>query len=213
MSHSRGRVILAITGASGAILGIRTLELLRAAGKETHLVISAAARHTIPLETDWSVADVEALADACYAPQQIGARIASGSFVTEGMLVVPCSIKTLSGIANSYASNLIIRAADVCLKEGRKVILAVRETPLHGGHLRLMQQAAEAGAVIFPPVPSFYAGRQTLDELVTDLAGRILLRMGIDNDAYSRWEGEVDLGTASGDLQIKDGNQDEQMED
>ena len=190
MSRTRGRVILAITGASGAILGIRTLELLRAAGRETHLIISEAARQTIPTETDRSVAEVEALADACYAPHEIGARIASGSFVTEGMLVVPCSIKTLSGIANSYTDTLIIRAADVCLKEGRRLLLAVRETPLHTGHLRLMQQAAEAGAVIFPPVPSFYAGRQTLDELVTDIAGRILLRFGIENDAYGRWGGE-----------------------
>ena len=192
MSRARGRVILAVTGASGAILGIRTLELLRAAGKETHLILSDAARQTIPTETDWSVEEVEALADACYTPQEIGARIASGSFVTEGMLVVPCSIKTLSGIANSYADNLIVRAADVCLKEGRQVILAVRETPLHRGHLRLMQQATKAGAVIFPPVPAFYSGRQTLDELVTDLAGRILLRFGIENDAYGQWGGEGD---------------------
>ena len=190
MSQAHGRVILAITGASGAILGIRTLELLRTAGKEIHLIISDAARQTISAETNWSVAKVEALADFCYEPLQIGARIASGSFMTEGMLVVPCSIKTLSGIADSYTSNLIIRAADVCLKEGRKLILAVRETPLHAGHLRLMQQAAEAGAVIFPPVPSFYTRPQTLDEMVTDLAGRILLRMGIDNDAYSQWMGE-----------------------
>ena len=190
MSRSPRRIILAITGASGAILGIRTLELLRECGMETHLVISAAARQTIPLETGWNVADVKALADVCYEPRQISARIASGSFLTEGMLVVPCSIKTLSGIANSYANNLIVRAADVCLKEGRKVILALRETPLHSGHLRLMQQAAEAGAVIFPAIPAFYAGHQTLDELVTDLAGRILLRMGIENEAYSRWEGE-----------------------
>ncbi|MGB8214730.1 MAG: UbiX family flavin prenyltransferase [Anaerolineales bacterium] len=190
MSRTRGRVILAITGASGAILGIRTLELLRAAGKETHVIISEAAQQTISVETAWSVADVEALADTCYEPQQIGASIASGSFTTEGMLVVPCSIKTLSGIANCYASNLIIRAADVCLKEGRRLILAVRETPLHAGHLRLMQEATEAGAVIFPPVPSFYAGHQTLDELITDLSGRILLRMGIDNNAYGRWGNE-----------------------
>ena len=189
MSQLRGRIILAITGASGAILGIRTLEALRTAGKETHLVISSAARKTIPTETNWSVAAVEALADACYEPGQIGARIASGSFVTEGMLVVPCSVKTLSGIANSYSSNLIVRAADVCLKEGRKLILAVRETPLHAGHLRLMMRAARAGAVIFPTVPSFYSGHQTLDEVVTDLSGRILLRMGIENDAYSRWNG------------------------
>jgi len=190
MSQAGERVILAITGASGAILGIRTLELLRKAGRETHLVISEAARQTILAETNWSIAAVEALADACYEPQQIGAQIASGSFVTEGMLVVPCSIKTLSGIATCYSSNLIIRAADVCLKEGRKLILAVRETPLHAGHLRLMQQATEAGAVIFPPVPSFYTKRQTLDELVTDLAGRILLRLGIENDSYRQWEGD-----------------------
>ena len=170
-------------------MGIRALELLRKAGKEIHLIISNAARQTISTETNWSVAKVEALADVCYEPRQIAAQIASGSFVTEGMLVVPCSIRTLSGIANSYAGNLIIRAADVCLKEGRKVILAVRETPLHAGHLRLMQQAAEAGAVIFPPVPCFYTRPQTVDELVTDLAGRILLRMGIDNDAFSQWEG------------------------
>ena len=193
MSQAGGRVILAITGASGSILGIRSLELLRSAGKEIHLIISDAARQTISAETNWSVAKLEAMANVCYDPKQIGARIASGSFVTEGMLVVPCSIKTLSGIANSYTSNLIIRAADVCLKEGRKLILAVRETPLHAGHLRLMQQAAENGAVIFPPVPSFYTKRQTLDELVTDLAGRILLRMGIANDAYSQWKGDENL--------------------
>ncbi len=189
MSEAPERIILAITGASGAILGIRTLELLRKAGKEIHLVISNAARQTISTETNWSVGKVEALADYCYEPHQIGARIASGSFLTEGMFVVPCSIKTLSGIANSFTTNLIIRAADVTLKEGRKVILAVRETPLHAGHLRLMQQAAQVGAVIFPPVPSFFGKPETMDEIVTDLAGRILLRMGINNDAYSQWKG------------------------
>jgi flavin prenyltransferase len=194
MKRSGRRVILAITGASGSILGIRTLELLQEAGLETHLIISAAARKTIPLETGWSMADVVALANVCYEPEQIDARIASGSFVTDGMLVVPCSIKTLSGIANSYANNLIVRAADVCLKEGRKVILAVRETPLHSGHLRLMQYAAEAGAIIFPAIPSFYAGNQTLDEMVADMAGRILLRMGIANEAYNRWDGVGENG-------------------
>ena len=141
MSQSLQKVIVAITGASGAILGIRTLELLKEAGIETHLIISRAARQTINSETDWKVTDVNALASVCYEPQDIGARIASGSFVTEGMLVVPCSIKTLSGVANSYANDLVVRAADVCLKEGRKLILVVRETPLHPGHLRLMQQA------------------------------------------------------------------------
>jgi 4-hydroxy-3-polyprenylbenzoate decarboxylase len=183
------RVILAITGASGAILGIRTLELLKEAGVETHLIVSQAARRTILGETGRTVAEVEALAAYCYEPGDIGARIASGSFVTDGMLVVPCSIKTLSGIANSYADDLVVRAADVCLKEGRRLILAVRETPLHPGHLRLMQLAAEAGAVIFPPIPSFYGGPQTVEDLVTNLAGRILLRMGIENAHYRQWEG------------------------
>ncbi len=191
MSRSRKRIILAMTGASGAAVGIRTLELLREAGCETHLIVSAAARRTIPAETGWSLADVNALATYCYEPGDIGARIASGSFVTEGMLVTPCSVKTLSGIANSYAEDLIVRATDVCLKEGRRVILALRETPLHRGHIRLMQQAAEAGAVLFPLVPAFYAGHQTLDEVVTDLAGRILLRLGIDNEAYFHWTGET----------------------
>jgi 4-hydroxy-3-polyprenylbenzoate decarboxylase len=192
MNQPQKKVILAITGASGAILGIRTLELLKEAEVETHLIISGAAHQTITSETDWSVTDVKALASACYEPKDIGAHIASGSFVTEGMLVVPCSIKTLSGIANSYANDLVIRAADVCLKEGRKLILVVRETPLHAGHLRLMRQAANSGAVILPPVPSFYGGAQTIEEMLTDLVGRILLRMGIDNNRYYQWNGGED---------------------
>jgi len=194
------RIILAITGASGAILGIRTLELLKKSGVETHLTISRAARQTITSETDWTVADVKALASVCYEPQNIGARIASGSFVTDGMLVVPCSIKSLSGIANSYANDLVVRAADVCLKEGRKLILAVRETPLHAGHLRLMRQAARAGAIIFPPVPAFYGQAQTVDELVTNLAGRILLRVGVENDSYHPWSGDEDSVRDSGGI-------------
>jgi 4-hydroxy-3-polyprenylbenzoate decarboxylase len=190
MNQPLKRIILAITGASGAILGIRTLELLKKAEVETHLIISHAARQTITSETEWPVADVQALASVCYDPQDIGARIASGSFVTDGMLVVPCSIKSLSGIANSYANDLVVRAADVCLKEGRKLILVVRETPFHSGHLRLMQHAANSGAVIFPPIPAFYGKAQTVDELVTNLAGRILLRMGIENEGYHSWDGE-----------------------
>jgi 4-hydroxy-3-polyprenylbenzoate decarboxylase len=192
------RIILAISGASGAILGIRTLELLNEAGVETHLIVSPAARRTIPDETGRSVAQVEALAAFRYDPGDIGARLASGSFVTDGMLVVPCSIKTLSGIANSYSDNLIVRAADVCLKEGRRLILAVRETPLHPGHLRLMRLAAAAGAVIFPPIPSFYGGPRTIDDLVTDLAGRMLLRMGIENARYRRWDGDENPEPDSG---------------
>ncbi len=186
-SVSQKRIILAITGASGAILGIRVLELLKSAGVETHLIISRAAEQTIASETDWAITEVKALASSYYEPEDIGARLASGSFVTEGMLVVPCSIKTLSGIANSYADNLIVRAADVCLKEGRRLLMAVRETPLHLGHLELMQQAARAGAVVFPPIPAFYGKAQTVEELVDNLAGRILLRMGIENEHYHQW--------------------------
>jgi 4-hydroxy-3-polyprenylbenzoate decarboxylase len=192
MNQKPKRIVVAITGASGAILGIRTLELLKEAGVEAHLIISRAARRTITSETDWSVADVEALAFASYDPGDIGARIASGSYLTDGMLVIPCSIKSLSGIANSYANNLVVRAADVCMKEGRKLILAVRETPLHPGHLRLMKLAAKSGAVIFPPVPAFYGGAQTMDELLSNLAGRILLRMGIENNHYRQWQGDED---------------------
>jgi 4-hydroxy-3-polyprenylbenzoate decarboxylase len=183
------RVIVALTGASGAVLGIRALQRLRALGVEAHLVLSAAARITIAQETDWKVSDVTALAAVNHDPRDIGASIASGSFPTLGMIVIPCSIKTLSGIANSYSDNLVVRAADVCLKEGRTLLLAVRETPLHPGHLRLMRLAARAGAVLFPPIPSFYGGPQTVDDLVTDLAGRMLLRMGIENEHYHHWNG------------------------
>jgi len=190
MTQKSKRIILAITGASGAILGIRTLELLKQFGVETHLVISRAARRTITSETDWKIIDVEALASYTYDPKDIGARIASGSFVTDGMLVVPCSIKSLSGIANSYANDLVVRAADVCMKEGRKLILVVRETPLHTGHLRLIQDAANAGAIIFPPVPVFYGRAQTVDDFLNNLAGRILLRMGIENEGFHQWDGE-----------------------
>jgi flavin prenyltransferase len=190
MTQSQRRIILAITGASGAILGLRTLQLLKEAGVETHLIISQAARQTITNETAYIPEDVEKLATFCYDPKDIGARLASGSFVTDGMLVVPCSIKSLSGIANSYSDNLVVRAADVCLKEGRKLILAVRETPLHAGHLRLMQIATEAGAVIFPPILAFYTGAVTMDDMVTNLAGRLLLRMGIENEAYASWGGK-----------------------
>ena len=189
MNTPEKKVILGITGASGAILGIRTLELLKKRGVESHLVISNAARRTIPIETSWKVDEVESIASFCYDTHDMGARIASGSFLTDGMIVAPCSIKTLSGIANSYASNLIVRAADVCLKEGRPVLLAVRETPLHSGHLRLMKLVDRAGAVVFPPVPSFYGHPVTLDDIITNFAGRLLLRLGIETDEYSHWMG------------------------
>jgi 4-hydroxy-3-polyprenylbenzoate decarboxylase len=183
------RLVVGITGASGVILGIRLLEMLRPMPIETHLVISPAARITIAQETDWKVTDVLALADVSYNHQDIGAAIASGSFATLGMVVIPCSIKTLSAIANSYSEDLIARAADVTLKEGRPLVLVVRETPLHRGHIRLMGLAAEAGAVIFPPVPAYYAHPQSLDESVTHTVGRVLARLGIENEGYEEWRG------------------------
>jgi 4-hydroxy-3-polyprenylbenzoate decarboxylase len=183
------RLVVGITGASGVILGIRLLELLRPMHIETHLVLSPAARVTISQETGWKVSDVLGLADVTYNHQDIGAAIASGSFTTVGMVVIPCSIKTLSGIANSYAEDLIVRAADVTLKEGRPLVLVVRETPLHLGHIRLMELAAQAGAVIFPPVPAYYAHPQTLDEATTHTVGRLLARLGIENEGYEEWQG------------------------
>lgn len=189
MTNDSRRLVIGISGASGVILGIRLLEMVREMGLETHLVLSPAARVTIAQETTWKVSDVQAIASVVHSHADIGASIASGSFPTQGMVVVPCSIKTLSAVANSYADDLIARAADVTLKEGRPLILVVRETPLHRGHLRLMSLAAEAGAVIFPPVPAFYARPQSLDEVIDNLVGRILARLGIENQQYTRWEG------------------------
>ena len=183
------RIVVGITGASGVIYGIRALELLKAAGVETHLVVSSAAYITISQETQWDPKDILALADFHYSSKNIGAAIASGSFLTHGMIVAPCSIKTLSSIANSYTDNLIARAADVTLKEGRPLLLAVREAPFHQGHLRLMSLAAEAGAIIFPPIPYFYGQAQTLDEMITGTVGRMLARIGVPNQDYTRWQG------------------------
>jgi flavin prenyltransferase len=183
------RLVVAISGASGVILGIRALEILnRIEGIETHLVISTAAKLTIAKETDWALKDILALADFAYQENDISASIASGSFTTMGMIVLPCSIKTLSAIANSYADNLLVRAADVTLKEGRPLVLGVREAPLHRGHLRLMDQAAEAGALIFPPMPAFYTRPRTIEEIIDNLVGRVLARIGIENDLYLRWK-------------------------
>lgn len=183
------RIIVAISGASGVIYGIRALQVLRARQNiETHLILSTAARQTIVAETAWRAQDVESLANVMYDARDIGAAIASGSFATRAMLVIPCSIKSLSAIANSYAADLITRAADVTLKEGRPLVLVVRETPLHLGHLRLMTRAAEIGAIIFPPVPAFYRRPQTLDELIDDTVGRVLARIGLENDLYARWK-------------------------
>lgn len=183
------RLIVGISGASGVIFGIRLLEYLRQSDVETHLVLSPAARATIIQETDYAVSDVVALADRAHNYADIGASIASGSHNAIGMVVVPCSIKTLSAIANSYTADLLARAADVTLKEGRPLVLVVREAPLHPGHLDLMRRAARSGAVIFPPVPAFYTRPKSLAEVVDQTVGRILLRIGIENDLYTPWTG------------------------
>lgn len=184
------RLIIGISGASGVIYGIRLLEVLaQDKSIETHLILSPAAKATISEETNWKVRDVEKLADVVHKPGNIGANIASGSFETMGMIVAPCSIKTLSGIAHSYDADLMTRAADVQLKEGRPVLLMVRETPLHLGHLRLMTQAAEIGAIIMPPVPAFYSNPKSVDDLINNTVGRALARIGIQNELYFRWLG------------------------
>jgi 4-hydroxy-3-polyprenylbenzoate decarboxylase len=183
------RLVVGISGASGVILGIRLLEMLRPMEIESHLVLSPAARATIAQETTWKISDVLALADVNHNYQDIGASIASGSFETIGMVVIPCSIKSLSAIANAYTDELLSRAADVTLKEGRPLLLVVRETPLHRGHLRLLNLAAEAGAIIFPPVPAFYARPQSLDDVINNTVGRVLARLGIQNQEYLQWQG------------------------
>ena len=184
------RLIVAITGASGAIYGIRTLQALRRVGGfEVHLVVSPAGRATIAQETDVTPRDVEALADVVHASGNIGATIASGSFATAGMVVAPCSVKTLSAVANGYTADLVSRAADVQLKEGRPLLLLFRETPLHVGHLRLMTLAAEAGAIVMPPVPAFWNRPRTVEEIVDHTVGRALARLGVGNPLFSEWTG------------------------
>ena len=186
------RLIIGISGASGAIYGVRLLQVLRDVPEvETHLVMSQAARQTLSLETDLSLRDVQALADVVHDARDIAASISSGSFKTAGMVILPCSIKTLSGIVNSYTDTLVTRAADVVLKERRPLVLCVRETPLHLGHLRLMTQAAELGAVIMPPVPAFYHRPQTLDDIINQTVNRVLDQFDIDlpKDLFTRWQG------------------------
>ncbi len=186
------RIILAISGASGAIYGLRTLEILNTLNTEVHLVISPLGAQVMMEETGKKPSDLAEMAARSYQPDDLGAPIASGSTPMDGMLIVPCSIKTLSGVANSYADTLIQRAADVCLKEGRPLLLAVRETPLHSGHLHLMAKAARVGAVIFPPLNAFYHHPKTIDDLVNATVGRMLARIGIQNDAYQPWGNQAD---------------------
>ncbi|HCR1074486.1 TPA: UbiX family flavin prenyltransferase [Enterobacter cloacae] len=186
------RLIVGLSGASGAIYGVRLLQvLLDVAEVETHLVMSQAARQTLSLETDLSLRDVQALADVVHDARDIAASISSGSFKTAGMVILPCSIKTLSGIVNSYTDTLVTRAADVVLKERRPLVLCVRETPLHLGHLRLMTQAAELGAVIMPPVPAFYHRPASLDDVINQTVNRVLDQFDIHlpEDLFTRWQG------------------------
>jgi 4-hydroxy-3-polyprenylbenzoate decarboxylase len=184
------RIIVAITGASGAIYGIRALEMLQSVPDvETHVILTASAQRTIAHETAYRSDDVRALADQYHNPKDIGAAVSSGSFVTAGMLVAPCSIKTLSGIAHSYNENLVVRAADVCLKERRRVVLMLRETPLHAGHIEIMAQATRNGAIIMPPVPAFYALPVTLDDVVNQTVGRALELFDIALPGIKRWNG------------------------
>ena len=177
-----------MSGASGVIYGIRLLEhLSQCADIETHLVITKPAERTIVEETDYKMERVKELATVCHAPADIGASIASGSFQTDGMVVVPCSIHTVSAIAYCHADNLLTRAADVALKERRKLVLVVRETPLHRGHLKAMLEAAESGAIILPPVPAFYSRPRTVEDLIAHTVGRILDQFGLPHQLVQRW--------------------------
>ena len=186
----RRRLIIGISGATGAIYGVRMLEILKSAPEiETHLVMSKAAERTITYETEYTIKQVRDLADASYNIADIGATVSSGSFPVEGMIVAPCSMKTLSAVANSLSVDLLSRASDVTLKEGRRLVLLVREAPLHLGHLKLMVQAAEIGATIVPPVPAFYNFPKTLDDIVNHTVGRVLDLFRLDVDIVKRWQG------------------------
>ena len=182
------RIVIGVSGASGSIYAYRALEALRDASVETHLVLSRNAARTIELETDKSVRDFEALAGVVHRDDDLAASISSGSFLTEGMLIIPCSIKSAAAIAYSLNSNLLVRAADVCLKERRKLVLVVRETPLHVGHLRTLTQLSEMGAVILPPMPAMYANPQSVMDVVDHTVGKALDQFGIEHRLFKRWE-------------------------
>jgi 4-hydroxy-3-polyprenylbenzoate decarboxylase len=181
------RIIIGISGASGVTYGVRMLEVLRETDYETHLIISNAGRLNIEIETRYKPIEVEAMADFVYDHKDMAASISSGSFLTHAMVVIPCTIKSLSGIANSYNENLLVRAADVTLKEKRKLVLVVRETPLHVGHLRLMTMAAEMGAHLLPPMPSFYHQPKTIDDIIDQTIGKVFDYIGIEHDLFNRW--------------------------
>lgn len=186
------RLVIGISGSTGAIYGVRLLEVLQSSPEiETHLVVSEPAKQTIAYETGRDVDEVLSMASVVYDHRDIGAAISSGSFPTDGMAIAPCSIKTLSSIANSYNDNLLSRAADVTLKERRKLVLVVRETPLHRGHLKLMLEVTENGGVILPPMPSFYHRPKTVDDIVNHTVQRLLDQFGIEKGLFQRWTGPV----------------------
>jgi 4-hydroxy-3-polyprenylbenzoate decarboxylase len=207
--HKKGirdmkRIVVGITGATGVIYGIRLLEVLRDAGIETHLILTEQAKKNILIETQCTVEYVEQLAVVRHDEKNLGASIASGSFKTHGTVIIPCTIKTLSGIANSYNQNLVVRTADVALKERRTLILVVRETPLHKGHLRLMQTAADLGAVILPPIPAFYHAPLTIQDLVDHIVGKVLDQLDIEHSLFKRWKGTEEKSEEfSGDAGFK----------
>ncbi|MFZ3102448.1 MAG: UbiX family flavin prenyltransferase [Desulfitobacteriaceae bacterium] len=184
------KLIVGISGASGAIYGIRTLQTLRACQVEAHLVLTDSAKRIIELETTFSVKEVESLADYVYDNWDLGAAISSGSFKTDGMLIAPCTIKSLSALANSYNDSLLVRAADVMLKERRKLVVIPRETPLHIGHLKLLMAVAEMGAVILPPMPAYYHLPKTIDDIINQTVGKVLDQFDVDHQLFKRWGAE-----------------------
>ena len=182
------RIVVGVTGASGSAYAFAALRALRAQPDvEVHLVLSDQARRTIELETDKTAGQLEALAHVVYRDDDLAASVSSGSYITDGMLVIPCSMKSASAIAYSFNSNLLVRAADVCLKERRRLVLVVRETPLHLGHLRTLTQLAEIGAVILPPIPAMYAKPQSVDDIIAHTVGKALDQFGLKNDLFARW--------------------------
>jgi len=196
MKHESGarkrRIVVGISGASGAIYGVRLLAMLRMANVESHLVASRSAQITLADELGMTLTDVKALADVHYKNADIGAAISSGSFHVDGMIVAPCSIKTLSEIATGCTSSLLSRSADVMLKERRRLVLMVRETPLHAGHIRSLAAVTDAGAIVYPPVPAFYAKPASLEQMVDQTLGRVLDLFGVDTQAVRRWQGLAD---------------------
>jgi len=190
------RLVVGITGASGAIYGLKALKALREIKVETHLVISRSAQITVAHELEMTASELSKLADVVYRVDDIGAAISSGSFPTMGMIVAPCSVRTLAEIASGVTSSLLTRAADVILKERRKLVLMVRETPFHLGHLRAMTAVTEMGAIVMPPVPAFYAKPKTLDDMVDHSVGRALDLLGIENHLVRRWGEEIRIGSA-----------------